>query len=55
MRGKIVYPMLSETGEVLTWFGRDPEYEGKHQAWIASGKEGAEPEIPLREGLSPRM
>ena len=29
MRGKIVYPMLVEDGEVLTWFGRDPEYEGK--------------------------
>jgi hypothetical protein len=44
MRGKIVYPMLSETGEVLTWFGRDPEFEAKHQAWIAGGKQDREPE-----------
>jgi hypothetical protein len=44
MRGKIVYPMLSESGEVLTWFGRDPEHEGKYQEWIAGGKQGKEPE-----------
>jgi hypothetical protein len=44
MRGKIVYPMLSERGEVLTWFGRDPEFEAKHQAWIAGGKQDREPE-----------
>ena len=44
MRGKIVYPMLSGDGEVLTWFGRDPEYEGKHHEWIVGGKQGNEPE-----------
>jgi hypothetical protein len=44
MRGKIVYPMLSESGEVLTWFGRDPEFEAKHQAWVAGGKQDREPE-----------
>ena len=44
MRGKIVYPMLSETGEVLTWFGRDPEYEAKHQMWLAGDKQEREPE-----------
>ncbi len=44
MRGKIVYPMLSEDGQVLTWFGRDPEYEAKLQEWTAGGKEGKEPE-----------
>lgn len=44
MRGKIVYPMLSNDGEVLTWFGRDPEYEGKHHEWIVGGKQGNEPE-----------
>lgn len=43
MRGKIVYPMLAEDGQVLTWFGRDPEYEAKAQEWIAGGKEGTEP------------
>lgn len=44
MRGKIVYPVLSEAGEVLTWFGRDPEHEEKHRKWIAAGREGSEPE-----------
>lgn len=44
MRGRIVYPMLSEEGEVLTWFGRDPEYEEKAQAWVAGGKQDKEPE-----------
>ena len=44
MRGKIVYPMLSDEGEVLTWFGRDPEYEGKCHEWIVGGKQGKEPE-----------
>ena len=44
MRGKIVYPMLSEDGDVLTWFGRDPEFEGKQHEWIVGGKQGKEPE-----------
>jgi 5S rRNA maturation endonuclease (ribonuclease M5) len=44
MRGKIVYPLLAENGDVLTWFGRDPEYEMKHRLWIASDKQGQEPE-----------
>ena len=44
MRGKIVYPMLAENGEVLTWFGRDPEYESKHRLWSAGDKQEREPE-----------
>jgi hypothetical protein len=44
MRGRIVYPMLSEDGEVLTWFGRDPDFEEKAVVWAAAGKEGSEPE-----------
>jgi hypothetical protein len=44
MRGKIVYPMLADDGEVLTWFGRDPEYDGKYHEWIVGGKQGNEPE-----------
>ncbi len=44
MRGNIVYPMLSENGEVLTWFGRDPEFEAKLHAWLAAGKQEREPE-----------
>lgn len=44
MRGKVVYPLLSERGEVLTWFGRDPEFETKRQQWIQHNREGREPE-----------
>lgn len=44
MRGKIVYPYLSEAGEVLTWFGRDPDFEEKHRQWEAAGKAEREPE-----------
>lgn len=44
MRGKIVYAYLDEQGEVLTWFGRDPEFEEKHRRWEAAGKSDAEPE-----------
>jgi hypothetical protein len=43
MRGRIVYPMQSASGQVLTWFGRDPGYESKHQKWLAAGGEGREP------------
>ncbi|MBI2805224.1 MAG: hypothetical protein HYX68_09630 [Planctomycetes bacterium] len=44
MRGKIVYPYFSEGGDVLTWFGRDPDFEDKHQQWIAGGRSEKEPE-----------
>jgi len=44
MRGQIVYPMVSEEGEVLTWFGRDPGFEEKHAQWEKEGCEGREPE-----------
>ena len=44
MRGRIVYGMTNDAGEILTWFGRDPEYEGKHDRWVASGKQGRQPE-----------
>lgn len=44
MRGKIVYPLLSERGEVLTWFGRDPQFETKHRDWLAQGQSGREPD-----------
>ena len=30
--------------KVLTWFGRDPEFEEKHARWIASGRAEREPE-----------
>lgn len=44
LRGKVVYPYLSESGEVLCWFGRDPEFEERHAAWEASDKREREPE-----------
>jgi len=44
MRGRIVYAYRDEAGEVLTWFGRDPEFEEKHRRWEAAGRAGDEPE-----------
>jgi 5S rRNA maturation endonuclease (ribonuclease M5) len=44
MRGKIVYAYQSESGDVLTWFGRDPEWEDKHKAWTESDRKEKEPE-----------
>lgn len=44
MRGKVTYCYRDEKGEPLTWFGRDPEFEEKHQAWDASDKSEREPE-----------
>ncbi len=44
MRGTVVYPVLSEAGEVLTWFGRDPSFEEKRQQWEASGRQDREPD-----------
>ncbi len=44
MRGKVVYPLQSERGEVLTWFGRDPDFESKRAQWEAQGRAGREPQ-----------
>ncbi len=44
MRGKIVYPYFSADGKLLTWFGRDPEFEEKRKAWEASAKTEPEPD-----------
>jgi 5S rRNA maturation endonuclease (ribonuclease M5) len=44
MRGKIVYPYRGENGDILTWFGRDPDFEDKHKAWSATDKSDREPE-----------
>jgi hypothetical protein len=43
MRGKVVYGWPDEKGQLLTWFGRDPEFEAKHEEWLANGKHGKEP------------
>jgi hypothetical protein len=44
MRGKVVYAYHSAEGNLLTWFGRDPEYEAKHAKWELSDKREREPE-----------
>src|SRR5205823_3899307 len=43
MRGKVTYAYLSEAGDVLCFFGRDPEFEEKHQQWQKSNKSEKEP------------
>ena len=37
-RHKVVYPLLSEKGDELCWFGRDPQYEDRHKKWEQTGK-----------------
>lgn len=44
MRGKITYAYPNEAGDVLTWFGRDPEYEAKKDTWDKSERKDPEPE-----------
>lgn len=44
MRGKIVYSYTNEEGNILTWFGRDPDFEEKHHRWEAAGRIDKEPE-----------
>jgi 5S rRNA maturation endonuclease (ribonuclease M5) len=43
LRGKVTYAYLSETGDVLCFFGRDPDFEEKHQKWEVSDKTDKEP------------
>ena len=44
MRGKIVYGHCLDAGDVLTWFGRDSEFEEKHRRWEAAGRVDREPD-----------
>lgn len=44
MRGKIVYAYNDRDGNLLTWFGRDPDFEAKKKQWDASGRTEREPE-----------
>ena len=44
MRGQITYAYLSQAGEVLCYFGRDPEFKEKHLKWEKSDKTEPEPE-----------
>ncbi len=43
LRGKVVYGYHSPTGELLTWFGRDPRFEQKMTAWRTSDRSDPEP------------
>ncbi len=46
LRGHILYPVLSESGKVLTWVGRDVTYEHKEKAWQSLSsveRQGKEP------------
>jgi hypothetical protein len=43
MRARITYAMHDEQGRVLTWFGRDPQYEEKHAAWKIGDRSKSEP------------
>lgn len=44
MRARVCYPVHDEQGRVLTWFGRDPQYEEKHAIWKATDRKQIEPE-----------
>lgn len=43
MRGKFVAAIRNRDGKVVSYMGRDCQYEQKHQAWAAAGREGQEP------------
>jgi 5S rRNA maturation endonuclease (ribonuclease M5) len=38
LRGLVVYAYLDERGEVLSYFGRDPDFERKEAEWIKNGR-----------------
>ena len=44
MRGKIVYGYADQEGNVLTWFGRDPDFDEKHRRWEATDRSDTEPD-----------
>ncbi len=39
LRGHILYPILSEDSQLLTWVGRDPQFEDKQRQWNAQPPE----------------
>lgn len=43
LRGHIVYGYRSPSGELLTWFGRNPRYEQQHAQWKVSDRSELEP------------
>lgn len=44
MRGKVVYPVHDAQGRVLTWFGRDPQFEERWAAWQKTDRSDRAPE-----------
>lgn len=44
LRGNVVYPYVSEAGDVLCWFGRNVDFEEQYAEWEAKGKTEREPE-----------
>ncbi len=38
-RGYFMYPLLDEAGDVLTWFGRDLNFEEKYLKWDQEGRD----------------
>lgn len=52
MRGKIVYQLQDDQGQVVGYCGRDPDFETKHAAWIIGGRQGDEPaKVTFPKGL----
>ncbi len=43
MRGKVVYGYLSPEGDILTWFGRNLNFEDEQAAWERTDKSGPAP------------
>jgi Toprim domain-containing protein len=49
LRGNVIYPLLSEDGNVLAWIGRDPNYEQKEREFARlSPTERAEATAPMK-------
>jgi len=43
MRGKFVIAIHNRDGQIIGYAGRDPDFEVKHEAWVAGDREGKEP------------
>lgn len=43
MRGKFVVAIADRDGNRVAYAGRDPDWEAKHAAWAAAGRQGKEP------------
>ena len=57
-RGWLVYTHRNQAGEPISYSGRDPLFEEKHQAWLRQGNSGRAQEAAqaqVREGLPTRL